>query len=82
MERCEPVYTTVPGWRSSTVGTLDFDGLPAPARDYVRFLEKELDVTVHLISTGPRREETVLRTDDWLDTILAGRLDPIRAQIA
>lgn len=82
MERCEPVYTAVPGWRTSTVGTLDFDGLPAQARDYVRFLEKELAVTVHLISTGPRREETVLRTDDWLDTILAGRLDPIRAQIA
>ncbi|MGH9379777.1 MAG: adenylosuccinate synthase [Thermoanaerobaculia bacterium] len=82
LERCTPVYRDLAGWRTPTVGTLDFDALQAQAKDYVGFLERELGVTVHLVSTGPRREETVLRVDPWLESILAGRLEPIQSQLA
>ena len=80
----EPVYETRPGWRSETVGVLEFERLPAAARDYVRFLEEQVGAEVALISTGPRREETILRSGGalggWLGerfaTVLAGRGAP------
>lgn len=57
----QPVYTTLKGWKRPTVGISSFDELPQEAKDYVRFIEKELGVAISIISTGPRREETILR---------------------
>ncbi|MEM6796527.1 MAG: adenylosuccinate synthetase, partial [Acidobacteriota bacterium] len=59
-EKAEPVYVTVPGWKSSTVGLLDSSELPGRARAYVELLEKESEVAVGMVSTGPRREETLI----------------------
>ncbi|NOZ79617.1 MAG: adenylosuccinate synthase [Acidobacteria bacterium] len=56
----EPVYETLPGWHAETVGTLDAAALPARARAYVEFLERQVGVPVVLVSTGPRREETFI----------------------
>ncbi|MHB0969836.1 MAG: adenylosuccinate synthase [Thermoanaerobaculia bacterium] len=56
-----PVYRTMKGWQKSTVGVRSFDELPPEARDYVRFVEDELQTRVSIISTGPRREETIIR---------------------
>jgi len=57
----EPIYRTFKGWKTSTVGILGFEELPPAARDYVRRVEDEVEVPVGLVSTGPRREETILR---------------------
>lgn len=57
----KPVYRTLKGWKQSTVGTRSFEELPAAARDYVKFVEDELQTRVSIISTGPRREETIVR---------------------
>jgi adenylosuccinate synthase len=57
----EPVYRTMKGWNTSTVGITSFDELPQAARDYVRFIEEEIETPIRIISTGPRREETILR---------------------
>jgi len=57
----KPVYRTLKGWRKSTVGITSFDDLPQEAKDYVRFLEDEIEAPASLISTGPRREETIGR---------------------
>ncbi|HPC83782.1 MAG TPA: adenylosuccinate synthase [Thermoanaerobaculaceae bacterium] len=66
----EPVYETLPGWETSTSGITSFGRLPELARRYVRRLEELLGAPVVLISTGPRREETILRNIpplvDWL----------------
>jgi adenylosuccinate synthase len=56
-----PVYRTMKGWQKSTVGVRSFEELPPEARDYVRFVEDELQTRVSIISTGPRREETIVR---------------------
>jgi adenylosuccinate synthase len=56
-----PRYRTMKGWRSSTVGISDFDALPQEAKDYVRFVEEQLECPITVVSTGPRREETVIR---------------------
>ncbi|HET7706546.1 MAG TPA: adenylosuccinate synthase [Thermoanaerobaculia bacterium] len=57
----DPQYRVVKGWKKPTAGITSYDALPQAARDYVRIIEDELEVKVSIISTGPRREETVLR---------------------
>lgn len=57
----QPVYETLPGWRAPTSGCGSLEKLPAAAQAYIRFLEALLGVPVGLISTGPRREETIIR---------------------
>jgi adenylosuccinate synthase len=61
LAEADPVYEVMPGWRSSTSGVTNDDDLPDPARRYVARLEELLDVPIAMISTGPRREETILR---------------------
>ena len=58
----EPVYEVVPGWQSTTDGILEFDALPPAARDYAALIEREVGAPVSLVSTSPRREETIVRS--------------------
>ena len=61
--RLEPLYETLPGWRTRTTGVTRYEDLPEAARRYVRFLEERVDAPAVLLATGPRREETVWRRD-------------------
>lgn len=61
--RLEPVYETLSGWREDTTGVTEYDKLPARARDYVAELERRCGAKAVVVSTGPRREETILRRD-------------------
>jgi adenylosuccinate synthase len=61
LERCQPVYEELPGWKSDTNDIRDFDKLPENARKYVLRLEKLLSRPVSLISVGKRREQTIIR---------------------
>ncbi len=63
LARAEPIYETLPGWKSSTVGATEPEQLPRAARDYVRYIEERIGAPIALISTGPRREETILRRE-------------------
>ena len=83
LARAEPVYRTLPGWRSDTVGCVDFDRLPAAARAYVAAIEEEVGAPVAIVSSGPRREETILRPGAALERLLpAGSLPMVRAAVA
>jgi adenylosuccinate synthase len=62
LSKAEPVYERLPGWKTSTCGISEWDKLPAAAREYLLFLERQSGVEVGCISTGPERNETVLRT--------------------
>jgi adenylosuccinate synthase len=57
----KPVFRTFKGWRKSIVGLTSIDDLPQQARDYIRFIEDETGCPISVISTGPRREETIVR---------------------
>jgi adenylosuccinate synthase len=59
--RCEPVYETFEGWKESTVGVSEWDKLPANARAYLERVEEVAGVPVDMVSTGPDRDETILR---------------------
>jgi adenylosuccinate synthase len=70
LREVEPVYETLPGWKSSTEGVTELEELPAAARDYVEFISARIGVPVGLVSTGPERSQTILVRDsalaDWL----------------
>ena len=58
---CVPVYEEMPGWRESTVGVKAHDRLPRAARDYLARIESLCGVPIDMISTGPERDETIVR---------------------
>lgn len=60
LERCQPVYEELPGWDEPTASLQHLDDLPPQARAYVQHLEELIGCPIDVISTGPRREETVL----------------------
>ncbi len=59
---CKPIYEEWPGWQASTVGITDFDDLPQKARDYLARIEELAGVPVDIISTGPDRTQTIVKT--------------------
>jgi len=61
LERCHPVYEELPGWMESTVGIRSHESLPSGARAYLKRIEELAGVPIDLISTGPDREETIVR---------------------
>jgi adenylosuccinate synthase len=61
--RLEPEYEKLPGWKATTTGVTRYEQLPAAAQRYVRALEDAIGAPAVLISTGPRREETIWRAE-------------------
>jgi adenylosuccinate synthase len=59
--RLEPVYECLPGWGTSTFGISSYDELPAQAKAYLAFLENRTGVEIGCISTGPERNQTIVR---------------------
>lgn len=59
--RAKPVYTYLPGWKSDVRGVTEWDALPENCRNYISFIEKELEVPIRMISTGPKRCEMLYR---------------------
>ncbi len=57
---CTPIYETMPGWTTSTVGVTEYDKLPQEARNYLRRIEETTGVPVHVISTSPDRAHTIM----------------------
>ncbi|MBE3122732.1 MAG: adenylosuccinate synthase [Thermoplasmata archaeon] len=56
---CKPVYKTFKGWTTMNPASSKFSDLPKEAQTYLRFIEKETDVPIALISIGPGRDETI-----------------------
>jgi adenylosuccinate synthase len=68
--RLEPIYQTLPGWKSKTTAVTRYEDLPPAASAYVQFLEQSAGAQAVFISTGPRREETIRRPNsDFLASL-------------
>jgi adenylosuccinate synthase len=63
----EPIYETMPGWTESTKGAKSWAELPAQAIKYIRRIEELIECQVALLSTSPRREDTILVRDPFAD---------------
>jgi adenylosuccinate synthase len=72
LRRVEPVYETLPGWKSSTLGITDLTELPRAAREYVNFLSNQIGVQIGLVSTGPERTQTIIVRESALAHWLRG----------
>lgn len=60
---CVPVYETLPGWQSSTLGVTEFAELPENAQRYIDRIAELTGVPIDIVSTGPDRCETIIRRD-------------------
>jgi adenylosuccinate synthase len=60
LEKGVPQYITMPGWQQSTIGVRKYDELPKKARAYVEKLCKLCGVKPAIVSTGARRDETII----------------------
>jgi len=63
----EPIYEEIPGWSESTQGARSWADLPAQAIKYVRRIEELIECQVALLSTSPKREDTILVKDPFTD---------------
>ncbi len=59
-EQVTPIYKELKGWNCSLEGISE-NTMPAELNKYVEFLERELQVPITLISSGPDRTQTMYR---------------------
>jgi adenylosuccinate synthase len=71
IEKVEPVYECIPGWSTSTFGISSYNELPGKAKDYLAYLEARTGVEVGCISTGPERNQTIVRPGSRFEKLIA-----------
>ncbi len=64
--RCKPIYETLEGWSVSTVGVTELNKLPVQARLYLQRIEQVTGVPIHIVSTSPDRDHTILIKHPYL----------------
>ena len=63
LRECKPVYATLPGWKEDISGYKTYDELPENAKKYIEFIEKEVGVPIVIVSTGPDKNQTIIREE-------------------
>ncbi len=58
---CQPIYEDMAGWNESTVGVMNYGKLPVNARAYLERIEELVKIPIDIISTGPDREQTIIK---------------------
>jgi adenylosuccinate synthase len=61
----EAVYEDLPGWKESTIGITRYDDLPEKARSYLTRLQSLVEVPIGIVSTGPDRDQTIIRQNPF-----------------
>ena len=59
-EKIEPIFESFEGWNSTTTGINDFKDFPEQAQKYVKRISELTNTKIDLISTSPKREDTIL----------------------
>jgi adenylosuccinate synthase len=60
-ENVEPIFTTMKGWKADLTGMTTYDELPTELKEYIAFIEKEVEVPIKVISVGPDRKQTITK---------------------
>lgn len=60
-EGCEAVYKELPGWKCDLTKMTDESQFPQAFKDYIKFLETELETPITILSVGPDRAQTIER---------------------
>lgn len=61
LKKAKPVYKVLPGWKCDIRGISKYEELPENCRNYIEFVEKELEVKISMISNGPGRHDIIYR---------------------
>lgn len=59
--RCKPIYETLAGWQAQSEDVREWDKLPVNAQKYVQYIEQKIGVPIDIVSTGPERNQNVIR---------------------
>lgn len=65
LEEIKPIYVALPSWQEDITHIRRFEELPQRAREYIQFISQELKEPVHMVSVGPKREQSI-----WLKSLL------------
>ena len=57
----KPVYRELPGWKTDMTKFTSEDQFPQQFKDYIQFLEEQLETPICIISIGPDRDQTIVR---------------------
>ncbi len=57
---CQPVYETLPGWRTDISAIRRYADLPEMARQYLARIEALTGVSIQIVSVGPGRDQTIV----------------------
>ncbi len=68
LRQIKPIYKTLEGWKSETLGITKIEDLPEKAREYVDFLSESIGVEIGLISTGPERDQTIILQNSIMES--------------
>ena len=71
LETVEPVYECLPGWQTATAGISRFEDLPEKARQYLAYLENRTGVEIGCVSTGPERNQTIVRRGSRFENLFS-----------
>ncbi len=61
LKKAKPVYEVLPGWKSDIRGITKYEELPENCRNYIEFIEKEIEFPITMVSNGPGRHEIIYR---------------------
>ncbi|MEK6693426.1 MAG: adenylosuccinate synthase [Nitrospirota bacterium] len=64
---CEPVYEKIEGWQESTIGIKAYKDLPAKAQAYIKRVEYLVGVSIDIISTSQKRDDTIIKRNPFKD---------------
>ena len=56
-----PIYKNFKGWQADLTGMTTFEQLPNELKEYIQFIEQELEVPIKIVSVGPDRVQTILK---------------------
>ena len=69
LEQVEPIYESFPGWEEDIVGIDTLEALPTNARKYLQFISDRLQVDISMVSTGPKRSQTILGNSELFTAV-------------
>ena len=58
------MYIELKGWSDDLTGMDSIDEIPSELKDYIEFLEHELETPITIVSVGPNRTQTLLNKKD------------------
>lgn len=61
IEHVKPIYRELSGWKTDMTQFTSEKQFPHAFKDYIKFLETELETPIEIISIGPDRKQTIVR---------------------